>query len=733
MASVRVRGLWAVIGLYLVNLTGGGGYSAHAVGPALAPPEGFADSAIRAVWQRDDGAVASGKSSRPWMWGPGPFHTDYEPLDGSPGSAHLVQYFDKGRLEVNDPAADPGSPWYVSSGRLVSEMVAGEAEAGTEQHYKIGPAQVPVTGDDGNGQAPSYAAFAAFTARVQRADGQTITNLLTASGKVEPMQLLPAGKQLGRYEPATGHNWADVFRQFATDPNRPAGFNWLYTLGYPITEPYWVRAPINGRVQPVLIQLFERRTLTYNPANPPGTQVEMGNVGRHYYLWRYTDLYRADMHTRYDARIAVGPKPGRTTTVQQQVDLDNATPGVLKTVVLHVPWNHWKDVFRLSSATVNGQSAQTAWRESINLEVQLPQPAAPSAHITLQLAFEVHPRPLGGRNGYDRGNDILVLGDMLPTVVPWQNGGWASYPYSELGDLGYFAVSDYQVQIAPASRERLIAGGTGEITAHDTAASSYTFTANRVRDVAYLVSPSFVDPLADSSMVRKVGDVTVRAYFLPEHREEAKQQLALVTLALLWLSKTFGAYPFKTYTVAEMGVPLLPTDNYAQEYPMSYYIPTSWLKLGVTVGSWTWYTPVHEVTHQWFYSTVGSNQLTDPWLDEALTSYVTAEYVRANFPDQYAASYSSMSRNASLSLPVSSGVFSGFANENQYSATVYDSGVQMLNRVRRVTGDTDFYTALRDYYATYAFKIATPANLLSALQKHTQADLKPIFAAYLLY
>jgi hypothetical protein len=37
----------------------------------------------------------------------------------------------------------------------------------------------------------------------------------------------------------------------------------------------------------VLVQLFERRILTYNPANPPAFQVEMGNVGRHYVAWRY--------------------------------------------------------------------------------------------------------------------------------------------------------------------------------------------------------------------------------------------------------------------------------------------------------------------------------------------------------------------------------------------------------------------------------------------------------------
>jgi hypothetical protein len=35
------------------------------------------------------------------------------------------------------------------------------------------------------------------------------------------------------------------------------------------------------------MQCFERRCLTYTPDNPEGWQVEAGNVGRHYYYWRY--------------------------------------------------------------------------------------------------------------------------------------------------------------------------------------------------------------------------------------------------------------------------------------------------------------------------------------------------------------------------------------------------------------------------------------------------------------
>jgi hypothetical protein len=340
---------------------------------------------------------------------------------------------------------------------------------------------------------------------------------------------------------------------------------------------------------------------------------------------------------------------------------------------------------------------------------------------------------VGGRTGYDRANDILCLGDMLPTVVPWENGAWAYYPYSDLGDLGYYDTSDYSVEIDSSAGERLVVGGTGKIASVDAGRTRWVFNAPNVRDVAYVVSPGFVDPLADASMRSQVGSITILAYFLPQHRAAGWRQRDLVSPALEWFGRRIGDYPFDTYTVAEMGVPLERTDNYAQEYPMSYYMPTPWLAYGTTPGSWTWYIPVHEVGHQWFYSTVGSNQLVDPWLDEAMTTYITAEYVRANFPEQYPQAWQSMSGAATGARPVSSGVYSGFANENQYTATVYDGGVQMLDRIRKSMGDAAFYEALRDYYTRYKFKRAKPFNLLDVLQAHSQADLRGIFSAYLGY
>ena len=102
------------------------------------------------------------------------------------------------------------------------------------------------------------------------------------------------------YDAVTGHNIADVFVNYANQN----GIIWngsaymqgslffgnpTYVLGRPLTEPYWTMAVVKGVNQAVLVQLFERRVLTYTPANPDPYKVEMGNVGQHYFKWRYID------------------------------------------------------------------------------------------------------------------------------------------------------------------------------------------------------------------------------------------------------------------------------------------------------------------------------------------------------------------------------------------------------------------------------------------------------------
>jgi hypothetical protein len=106
----------------------------------------------------------------------------------------------------------------------------------------------------------------------------------------------PALVRYAAYDETAHHNIPDVFLQFMTQRglvnengayHEAAIFDPLFTFGYPVIEPVWITIRVGGQDRPVLFQAFERRTLTYTPSNPPGWQVEMGNVGAHYFAWRY--------------------------------------------------------------------------------------------------------------------------------------------------------------------------------------------------------------------------------------------------------------------------------------------------------------------------------------------------------------------------------------------------------------------------------------------------------------
>ena len=99
----------------------------------------FADPAFQGVWQHTDLPVASQSTVRTWIWGPGPNQTLFESYNGH---NRQVEYFDKSRMEINDPAADRKSQWFVTNGLLAKELVSGEMQLGDNSFEKHAPAAI---------------------------------------------------------------------------------------------------------------------------------------------------------------------------------------------------------------------------------------------------------------------------------------------------------------------------------------------------------------------------------------------------------------------------------------------------------------------------------------------------------------------------------------------------------------------------------------------------------------
>jgi hypothetical protein len=269
------------------------------------PETAFAHPQFQQVWARADLPVALGQVARSWLWGPQPGEVRAEPFAGAPGNTRTVQYFDKARMEVNHAVTDPSSPWAITTGLLVVELVSGRVQVGPDKYETRTPADVPVAGDAVGrpdlDTAPRYSSFSGVASmpggparRVPPAIGAPVVATIDRGGRVGT---LPTSNVVNAaYSPQTGHNIPDVFVRFmqARGPVSEKGvlqegplFDPVYLLGFPITEAYWTTVPIGGKPTQVLVQLYQRRVLTYVPGFDPAWQVQMGNVGRHYFQWRY--------------------------------------------------------------------------------------------------------------------------------------------------------------------------------------------------------------------------------------------------------------------------------------------------------------------------------------------------------------------------------------------------------------------------------------------------------------
>jgi hypothetical protein len=264
---------------------------------ALVPQAGAADSPFATplfenVWQRTDLPIASQKTSRSWYWGPKPLGNGgfYEEYSDSPGGKRLVQYFDKSRMEINDPGKA-----VVTNGLLVVEMITGKLQKGDFSTVEYGKAPIPVAGDADN-PWPTYASLDKVYSKplgYKVGDQANATWYPAGIGEQKPEFLNSATKiaimQQGFGIPQAFWDFMNRKGMIYQDGKYSEDMisDWLFSIGYPVTEPYWSEVKVAGVNKQVMFQAFERRVLTYTPSNDPAYQVEMGNVGLHYLNWRY--------------------------------------------------------------------------------------------------------------------------------------------------------------------------------------------------------------------------------------------------------------------------------------------------------------------------------------------------------------------------------------------------------------------------------------------------------------
>ena len=321
--------------------------------------------------------------------------------------------------------------------------------------------------------------------------------------------------------------------------------------------------------------------------------------------------------------------------------------------------------------------------------------------------------------GMNLGNCFLV-----PCI--YENGEWNCSPYYNEGDPFYSQVASYHVQLQiPAGYD---AAFTGYAVAKEQMGTGimYMIEAPLVRDFACIVSNQF--------KVKEGSEGSVKIRSLAYTSDEAKKSLDYAKQALRNYETMFGAYPYAQMTVAE-------TDFFSggMEYPNFVMIDDTLYQKGNELI--LEYVIAHELAHQWWYGIVGSNQVKEPWLDEALTEYSTCLY----FNRQYGSDMGKTVYRGFVTEPFrkymeyliikgNEGVgreLSSFDDSMAYSAVVYSKGAQMFKALNDDM-DENFLKALKLYCSQNAYGIGTPEELIAAFKETTGKDYAGFMEKWLL-
>ncbi len=379
----------------------------------------------------------------------------------------------------------------------------------------------------------------------------------------------------------------------------------------------------------------------------------------------------------------------------------------------------------LNTVTVNGKSADYKFEfDDASLAVAMPGGLAPGQSALISLDFRVSiPTSTKGNYGlFGYIDNILALDGFYPAIPVYDSQGWHAGQVPENSDTTFQDASFYWVRVT-APKQLVMAASGVEVERQKTGA---------LQVVTYAAGPARDFYLVGSEQFRKtsvtVGETVVNSYALVGLEGHAKKAMDTAVKALTGYIKRVGPYAYTEFDVVST-----PMDGaLGIEYPgivginKDMYDPSQpFTRMEATVA--------HEVGHQWFYNMIGNDQINDPWLDEALTQYITGSYYLDRYGkdsfNTYRESWARRWSNISNKLMPIGLPAARYAPE-EYSGIVYGRGPLFVEALAQQMGQSVFEDFLRDYFKTNEWGVVTPAQFKHSAEEHCKCDLSKLFAEW---
>jgi hypothetical protein len=438
--------------------------------------------------------------------------------------------------------------------------------------------------------------------------------------------------------------------------------------------------------------------------------------------------------TSYDVRASFQPG-SQTLTARERITYRNTTGQALEAVYLRTYANAFaseeispaaaSELYDLCykrgfspggitiiSATIDNVNAAWSYEDDAGtvLKVEIPT-LTPDSSVVISLTYSIKIPTCAYRFGMSNG--IAALHGALPTVAMWENGEWRLEQYYPIGDPFICDCANWRVELT------LPEGWSAAASGARVADSPLTFEALAARDFSLVLSDRFVFSQAE------VDGVLVTAYALTAG--EARAMARDAGAALRIFGGMFGAYPWPSYDVVVADIPFGGMESSALAM-ISISSAANAVNRERAI--------VHETAHQWFYAVVGSDELREPWLDEALCVYAVTQYIQSAKGEAAFGDYVGEEIEPSMRITIPRGVTIGspvelFASWNEYRTIVYQRGASMMLGLREAMGGEKLNEALRLYVEGAKFGIADREEFMDALKQVSGSEWEWFLVDYL--
>ena len=381
------------------------------------------------------------------------------------------------------------------------------------------------------------------------------------------------------------------------------------------------------------------------------------------------------------------------------------------------------------------------WRENLStaLVVPLPAPVSPGESVTVELSFHFRLPQKQGRWGQWEG--ITFLSNWLPVLAVYDDkNGWQPTPFVPWHQPWFNEAGVYAVRLTLPSDQKVASSGTiNSQTDLGNGWKQLELSSPAARDFAILASAKYVE------LEEQVGPTKVRVLALPEHLHYAQAMMRMAAYALPAYSEWFGPYPYPQFTIAESyfgwngnecsGLVMIDERVFAAPHLAEGFVE---------------YLVSHEICHQWWYNTVGTNGYAETWMDEGPAVYFSHRLMNCKrgknnnllqypkglcwLPNIYRENYRHYGLYGTIgrgdNQPVVQNMDKFGHVVNLFSMT-YDKGSKIVGMIEDRLGEAAFIDFMRRIYSRYYFKVLRVADFQKELEEYTGQSWEPFFKDWL--